>query len=199
MHLKSRPENCWFFLPHSALYYKLQNSRTIVSVTVKLQRAQSPCPCTNLVPRPSALRLSQLGLRMSNFSCIIIKITIVFLALSKLTPFIYIWWWFQKRSTLPQGEKVCRPEGRRIASEGGREGGVTSHFLCGGGIDVFWNNPFVHCLTMSTLAKMPTVKNKYRMKLKRMSHQREIQNITRCRHLKSTRDNECKNVLISIA
>jgi hypothetical protein len=66
---------------------------------------------------------------------------------------MYIWeiGSFQKRSTLPPWRKF-------LPSAGGGEkkmfliivnvlghpkgvGGLTSNFLCGGGIDVFWNDP----------------------------------------------------------
>ena len=62
---------------------------------------------------------------------------------------------FQKRSTLP-------PRMKFLPSGGGGEtklfliivnvighpkgvGGLTSNFLCGGGMDVFWNDPMFHC------------------------------------------------------
>ena len=61
---------------------------------------------------------------------------------------------FQKSSTLP-------PQRKFLPSGGGGEkklfliivnvlghpkgvGGLTSNFLCGGGMDVFWNDPFLH-------------------------------------------------------
>jgi hypothetical protein len=46
----------------------------------------------------------------------------------------------------PHGGNLCHPEGEGRknskcirTSEGGR--GLTSYFLCGGGMDVFWNDP----------------------------------------------------------
>jgi hypothetical protein len=67
---------------------------------------------------------------------------------------------FQKRSVLPPRRKFL-PSG-----EGGEKklfliivnvlgppkgvGGLTSYFLCGGGMDVFWNDPFRHFWSTAT-------------------------------------------------
>ena len=52
---------------------------------------------------------------------------------------------FQKRSILShrgRGEKIVSDNSKCIrSSEGGR--GLTSYFLCGGGMDVFWNDPIL--------------------------------------------------------
>jgi hypothetical protein len=41
-----------------------------------------------------------------------------------------------------RGDKIVSDNSKCIrASEGGR--GLTSNFLCGGGMDVFWNDPFI--------------------------------------------------------
>ncbi len=58
---------------------------------------------------------------------------------------------FQKRSILPQLRKFL-PSGRRgekklfliivnVLGHPKGVGGLTSYFLCGGGMDVFWNDP----------------------------------------------------------
>jgi hypothetical protein len=60
---------------------------------------------------------------------------------------------FQKRSILPHGGNFCRPEGDRgekklfliivnVLGHPKGVGGLTSYFLRGGGMDVFWNDPF---------------------------------------------------------
>jgi hypothetical protein len=60
---------------------------------------------------------------------------------------------FQKRSTLPPRRKFL-PSGRggetklfliivNVLGHPKGVGGLTSNFLCGGGMDVFWNDPIV--------------------------------------------------------
>jgi hypothetical protein len=72
---------------------------------------------------------------------------------------------FQKRSTLP-------PQRKFLLSRGGGEeklfliivsvlghpkgvGGLTSNFLCGGGMDVFWNDPFIYGVVITTSVEFP--------------------------------------------
>jgi hypothetical protein len=61
---------------------------------------------------------------------------------------------FQKRSTLPPRRKFLPSEGGgkrklfliivNVLGHPKGIGGLTSNFLCGGGMDVFWNDPLGH-------------------------------------------------------